>query len=471
VTAAAADRADDDSESCLCLVAGYAKTDGLIATVTAEAEKRIAMSPMLGDFLQLRYVDLGTQPGDVGDRSRPVAAIAAALMAAGEPAGRSHFALVVCAGSAVTIDRLLASCAAEPFLARLRIRFVGIAGQDDRELGAGFADILSSPTGKWGAPGLVDALHRQCDELPHYFAARGEPGLTRVELAALRRAYGASGETGEADRAPEGGQEADDLGDAGPSAGAPPVIVGAVVRDGDADADVDADIDAAGPAAGRGAGPAFLRRLPAIRWRAGQQPAAASPAAAAPKTAGLVYLLVVGEPDSMDDPALGRLQETLVEVDKKLASQQACAYRVRLVHGDDGALRGDLRAAGQLSRRAARRSARADDFGALLKSVLTSLRRDSLLVEADAKVEGQAVAPPVVVIFTADPPMADRSSTAAFAELTAAAAVVWVVPANSQGLVSPAFANGPTVAVIGEHPMVTDDIWDLLGAAGAYAQA
>ena len=77
-------------------------------------------SPLLGDFLQLRYVDLGPPPGDVGDRSRPVRNLSAELMTAGGSAGRSHFALVVLASSATTIERLLASCAAEPFLAGLR---------------------------------------------------------------------------------------------------------------------------------------------------------------------------------------------------------------------------------------------------------------------------------------------------------------------------------------------------------------
>jgi len=444
---------EDDSEGCLCLVAGYAKTSGLIATVTSEAEKRIMRSPMLGDFLQLRYVDLGPPPGDVGDRSRPVRNISAELMTAGGSAGRSHFALVVFASSATTIERLLASCAAEPFLAGLRIRFAGIAGQDDRAPGARFADIVSSATGKWGAPGLVDALYRRCDELPRYFAARGEPGLTRDEVAAVQQAYGATAVVDRTETTSDDGRESDVLGDPEPDAAAsgPPVVVGAVVRDDDVRA-----------------GQAVSRWLPALRRRGGQQSDQPVPA---PSTAGLVYLLVVGEPDSMDDPALGRLQEALVELDKRLASQRACAYRVRLVHGDDNALHGEVRDAGALSRRAAKRSARADDFGALLKGVLASLRRDGAQVEAVAKAAGQAVTRPVVVIVTADPPMADRSSAAAFADLAAAAAIVWVVPANSQGLVSPTFASRPTVAVIGEHPALTEDIWDLLSAAGAYAQA
>ena len=56
---------EDDTEGCLCLVAGYAK-DELIARVTAEVKRRVTMSPALGDFLQLRYLDLGPQPGLVG---------------------------------------------------------------------------------------------------------------------------------------------------------------------------------------------------------------------------------------------------------------------------------------------------------------------------------------------------------------------------------------------------------------------
>ena len=174
---------DDDTESCLCLVVGYAKEDGLIARVTAEAEKRIMLSPALGDFLQLRYVDLGLRPGQAGDRSRVVRRIVADLMAVQETAGRSHFALVVIAKSAVTVEELLGSCAAEPFLVGLRMRFAGIASSDDRDQGNDVMDITSSPAGSWrNEKELVDALRQRCEELPRYFAAaasRPDPRRTR----------------------------------------------------------------------------------------------------------------------------------------------------------------------------------------------------------------------------------------------------------------------------------------------------
>jgi hypothetical protein len=468
---------DDGTEGCLCLVAGYARQDGLIARVTAEAGQRVKMSPMLGDFLQLRFVDLGPQPGQAGDRFRPVRRIAAELMAAKETAGRSHFALVIIAKSAVTIEGLLGSCAAEPLLAGLRVRYAGIASADDRQPGTGLADIVSSPTGKWGGRDLVDALRRQCDDLPRFFTTRGDPGLTRAELTALRRAHRAGGDVaGALEGGAEGadGGESDVLDDA-EAVGAPagmPAAAGAIP----ATVIGDDDDDAAAAGARRPA-TAVSRWLPGIPWRAHRQqtppnpPGPASAPASAPKNTGLVYLLAVGEPDSMEDPALGRLQAALAEVDEKLAAQPACAYRVRLLYGDDDRLRGELLDAGRLGRRAAKRSVKADDFGELLKGVLASLRRDGAQVEVIARAQGQTVARPAVVIFTADPPMADRSSALAFADLAAEAAVVWVVPANSQGLVSPTFGNAPTVAVIGEHQAVADEICGLLGAAGAYAQA
>ena len=169
--------ADDDTEGCLCLVAGYARKRRLIAKVTAEADRQVMMSPALGDFLQLRYVDLGPRPDPAGDLSGPVRRIVADLMTAQETAGRSHFALIVIAKSATTIEELLGICAAEPFLARLRMRFAGIASIDDRQHGNRFADILSSPEGSWREErNLVDALRQRCEELPRYFAARASPG-------------------------------------------------------------------------------------------------------------------------------------------------------------------------------------------------------------------------------------------------------------------------------------------------------
>ena len=180
--------ADDDTEGCLCLVAGYASTNGLIARVTAAAGQQVMLSPALGDFLQLRYVDLGLRPSPDGDLYHPVRRIAADLMTVQETAGRTHFALIVIAKAATTIEGLLRGCAAEPFLASLRMRCTGIASFDDRDEGEGLADITTAPDGSWRSErDLIDALHQRCADLPRDFAARGDAGMTRTEVAVLRQ--------------------------------------------------------------------------------------------------------------------------------------------------------------------------------------------------------------------------------------------------------------------------------------------
>ena len=172
--------------ACCCIVAGYARRAGLIAAVTAEAEKLIARSPVLGDFLRLRFVDLGPEPGQAGDRYRPVRRIAEELRQEPADAARNHFALVVIDKSASAIEEVLSSCGADPYLAGLRVRTAGIASQDDRADAARVADITASPSGTWNRESdLADALYRQCENLLSYFAARGEPGLTPAEFAAL----------------------------------------------------------------------------------------------------------------------------------------------------------------------------------------------------------------------------------------------------------------------------------------------
>lgn len=448
---------DDDTESCLCLVVGYAKKDGLIARVTAEAERRVMMSPALGDFLQLRYVDLGLRPGQAGDRSRLVRRIVADLMAAQETAGRSHFALVVIAKSAMTVEELLGSCAAEPFLVGLRMRFAGVASSDDRNQGNDVMDITSSPAGSWrNERELVDALRQRCEELPRYFAARGEPGLTRAELAALRRAHVQS--------AAEGDDQEGDVGEARDETPVPDVLDDAPQDAAPVDA---ADSAPTESAAGR-LSAIRARWLPRGPWRRGKQVAkaddrgAAAPEGAARTAMGLVYLLMIVEQDTAADPALGRLQAALLGVDKRLAAQAFCKYQVRVIRGSDDHLRGELQDAGKLVRRVAKQSVRTGDFTAVLKGIRGSLNRDRGLVQTTATAAGLTVAPPTVVIFAADPPIADLGAATVFADIAAEARVVWVVPGKLEGLVSPAFGTAGGAAVLGEHPAVADEILDMM---------
>jgi hypothetical protein len=449
-----ADLADDDSQHCLCLVASFSRRAELIAKVTAEVEHRVSLSPVLGDSLALRFVDLGPEPGQAGDRHRPVRKVAAELAAPGSAAGRSHFGLIVIDKSASTIEQVLASCGAEPFLAGFRMRFAGIASNDDRAGDGPHGDIVASPHGAWRDPAdLVAALHRQCEELLRYFAARREPGLTPAELDTLKRGYDpadddAAGPTGDETAGP-----ADVLDPATPvtwprpAAEGPPAPVPPV------------EPDAEGrPANARPAG-VMSRMLSEAPWRRRTQ---TEPDGAAPSAAvGLVYLLTLAEPNTDRDQALPGLRDVLQAVDSNLAGRPDCAYEVRLVHGDDHRLRGDRQPAGLLSRRALRRDLRVTRFDEVLTSVRALLQRDLAEIGTAAGGIGVQVVRPAVILVAADPPIADRHSVVAFGELAAEATVIWLVPRKTEGLVNPAFGEQAPALVLTESQSAADRICDI----------
>jgi hypothetical protein len=177
---------------------------------------------------------------------------------------------------------------------------------------------------------------------------------------------------------------------------------------------------------------------------------------------GLVYLLMIVDQYGAADPALGRLQAALLDLDKRIAAHQTCGYQVRAIHGTDGDLRGEMREAGNVSRRAAKRSVKTEDFALVLKGIGSSLRRDRELVTTIARAEGVTAAPPAVVIFTVDPPMADPGAAAVFRALAAEATVVWVVPGKLEDLVSPAFGAECGATVLGEHQAVAEEVLEAM---------
>jgi len=453
-----ADVADDDSQHCLCLVASYSKRAGLIAKVTAEAEHRVSLSPVLGDSLVLRYLDLGPEPGQAGDRQRPVRKVAAELRAPGSTAGRNHFALIVIDKSASAIEQVLASCGAEPFLAGFRIRFAGIASNDDRADHGPHADIVASPHGAWRDPAdLVAALHRQCEELLRYFAVRREPGLTQAELDTLMRAYEPTDDDAAAVTAlDQAAGPADVLDPASPVAWPQP----------SAD-DLSVPAPPAEPGAEGRAAPARLagalsRLLPETPWRRRTQ-AAPNPAAP-PASLGLVYLLTLAEPGMDRGLALDGLQNVLRSVDSDLAIQPDCAYQVRLVHGNDDGLRGDRQPAGLLTRRALRRPLEVTRFDEVVTSVHAALRRDLAEVGTAAAGIGVPVARPAVVLVATDPPIADRRSVVAFRELAAEATVIWLVPRKTEDLVNPVFGERAPALVLAESESAAARICEIARA-------
>jgi hypothetical protein len=417
-------------------------------------EHRVSLSPVLGDSLALRYLDLGPEPGQAGDRQRPVRKVAAELRAARAAAGRNHFGLIVIDKSASTIEQVLVSCGAEPFLAGFRMRFAGIASNDDRtDDGGHHADIVASPHGAWRDPAdLVAALHRQCEELLRYFAARREPGLTAAELDTHKRAY----ESADDDDAAfdEDTDPADVLDPATPVTWPPPSSPNETPVPAPP-----AESGAEGRSANARLAGVASRLLPEAPWR--RRTLAVPDEAAQPTGRGLVYLLTLAEPAMDRDLALGGLRDVLQAIDNNLAVQSDCAYEVRLVHGNDDKLRGERQPAGLLTRRALRRALEVSRFDEVLTSVHATLGRDLAEIGTAAAGIGGQVTRPVVVLATADPPIADRRSIVKFRELAAEATVIWLVPRKTEGLVNRVFGDLAPALVFTESESAADRICDI----------
>ena len=156
----------------------------------------------------------------------------------------------------------------------------------------------------------------------------------------------------------------------------------------------------------------------------------------------------------------------MLEVDKKIAELPGFAYQVRMLHGDEDGLRGDLREAGQLGRRDIRRTVASVDFAAVLETVRTSLKRDRAPLKA-----ADATTWPAVVFFTPEPPLADTVAAELFRDLAREASIVWALPKSAKALLSETFTHAPGVRVIVDDQAVADEIAALLSSGADSVKA
>jgi hypothetical protein len=196
-----------------------------------------------------------------------------------------------------------------------------------------------------------------------------------------------------------------------------------------------------------------------MRWRRDQE---AGPDRALesgePGRRGLVYLIVTGEAVTDDRAAWNRSRSVLLEVDSKIAATRGIAYQVRALQGDEDALRGELREAGQLTRRDVKRPVAHADFARVLEEIREMLERDRAFAEPTAA----AAARPAVVFFAPDPPLADTVTAEVFQELAEQASIIWVVPKRSVDLIAPPFKQPSGVRVVEERETVAAEIAALL---------
>ena len=180
-----------DTQGCRLVVASYEVAAPLVSAATAETARRIMGAPALGDFMELRFVDMGPQPGPLGNRSAAARLILEELLAPGDESGRNYFAIAVADRSAAEVELVLTECINAPFLNTLPVQVHGIASVDDRrsaiEVVSG-ASIAIAASGAWNYSDLVDELRRHANELLVHFAA-GRQGLSHGELDSFRDSY------------------------------------------------------------------------------------------------------------------------------------------------------------------------------------------------------------------------------------------------------------------------------------------
>jgi hypothetical protein len=123
-----------DSAKCLLVIGGYRDYADILRPVVIAATEQILMSPSLGDFFELRFVDLGKESARTGDQSAAVARLVLELTSRPE-AARNFSAFMLIDRSSAASDRLLRECQANRVLTALKVRFYGSATIEDRASG------------------------------------------------------------------------------------------------------------------------------------------------------------------------------------------------------------------------------------------------------------------------------------------------------------------------------------------------
>jgi hypothetical protein len=484
--------AASDTESCLVLVTSHLGAAPLVEAVTTEARRRIMALPMLGAFIDLRFMHLGPQPGGGAERSQAPDRITSQLLQPRIGVGRCFFAVVVLDRSATEAETVLADCARSPFLSELPLRLLGIASQEDRRKArvAQGAELLVSPHGAWRREELVGEIRRYADRLLSEFV--GQPGISPAELAAQRDRYEAhagqeraiipragvpttggfpavSG-TGGFPAVPAAAPPTRDALDPGPAGGldqrARPLPAGAAQDQqplAPAPRAVPSVPDTAWAATpGEAREPARRwpsglprRLLPRVGWRRKAAAGDGGPPLSPPAAAGLAYLIPTGDERSSALAAWSSGRAMILEVDKRLATLPGIACRVRVLQGDENGLRGELREAGQLGKRDVKGAVADLYFAEVLDEIRKILGRD--LARSSAALPPRR---PLVVFFAAEPPLADFAAVRSFRALAQEASIGWVVPKSEADMMAGDFTNDGRLFT--DFESVADDLAALL---------
>ena len=436
---------EPDSHGCRLLVASYSDVAPVVRTVTARARDHILQSPALGDFVDVLFADLGPRPDqqEEPDRAGPADTVTRILTALTQPSqdvDLSYFALLVADRSAAAAAQVLARCDADQVISALPMRRRVLASIDDRPCDADTpVEVKLPPSGSWHHDDLVDELQHYAEELLMSFGAGHERGLTLAELDALRRPAAVPADAPAGERAD---QQTDALTPSPPASVSEPSPQ---------------ELDTAGPTSTAADPPRPPRRRPILRVRVPGVRRKRAPESEPPAASVVVYLILTAAQSSPDRADWRRGRSVLLELDKQLARTPGIAYLTRVL---DATVPGEdrLRPAGQLSRRDIRHPASFLDFATALTSLSAVLRADHQRAVQAARL----AAPPTLVIYAADAPLADAITSTRYAVLAAQVPILWILPGTSAALLSASFRDGKHVHVSTDHPAIATELVRLI---------
>lgn len=458
---------EPDSRGCLLVVASYTDIASTVADVVTNAAARLVMSPVLGDFIELRFADAGDRPRQEDGSPAAVARLRDELTRPMEAAAENFFGLVFVDGSAAAAERLLGDCRLDPSIARLPLRCRGLAVSEDRprpamDEGAAAvaqgAEVRFAPSGSWTQRTMVGELQEYAEELLNHFATTHDHGVTREELASIREPFAPSSAEERADTAEE-----DRPLDLSPAAfvppGAPP-----------APAEQQAPSNPAGEFRYEGDARQEPQREPRRRSpfhllpHRGKREDASAGGAPEPASGGtgsgghtLVHLVIIDGIGARDRAGWRRGGEVLREIDGALAARPHTVYRVRAMVGDEAQAGDALRPAGELPKGSIKRPPPSFDVIAPFAQVLKMMHRDLAFLAS----AGGGTAMPVVVVFGLDAPLPDEETIRSYTALTEMASVIWVVPGGSDGLLSREFVEA-SLRILPDHEGIAKEVVSII---------
>lgn len=198
--------------------------------------------------------------------------------------------------------------------------------------------------------------------------------------------------------------------------------------------------------------PRLSHLLPQVRWPHPARGAGGTADRLEPTTTGLVYLLLTGDENIGDRDEWSRARTVMLEVDRTLAALPQVACNVRVLHGNEQELRGDLRQAGQLRKRDLRGAVADLYFADVLPEIGKVLRRD----QGNCGAPDRPLNRPAVVFIAPEPPLADSAAVECLRALATEASVAWVVPRSQVDLISDSFKG--LGSVLTDFETLADDV-------------